>query len=233
MNEASGTAGTGEPPVAARTIARARPAAVRWSPMLIRLVFLAACAVGGALLALLWHAVVRLPVYTVAADGSATTDERGLAGYIATDATYSMIGLAAGVVIGVVAWRLFGRQGWIVAVIAVAAAACAAVTCWWLGTAIGPGHFSARISAAQAGQAVPIDFQLRSASATLVWMFGAVAPVLVFSSLAREDDDPVNPPRRTPFRGRGPDAQDAGTPSGPDRRPPASDPETDRPGTQR
>ena len=66
----------------------------------------------------------------------------------------------------------------------------AGVTCWLVGYRLSPGDFAARLAAAQPGDLVPIDLTLRARASLLVWPFCAVIPVLLGSSLGRDDEEP-------------------------------------------
>ena len=66
----------------------------------------------GALAGLVWFWVVPLTIYQVNAEGYASTSERGLAGFVAGDAWFVLIGLALGIVCGAVAWWWFAGLGW-------------------------------------------------------------------------------------------------------------------------
>lgn len=172
-----------DPPEA---VARARAA----SPGL-RLVGYTALVLGlGALSGVLWWAVVRLPAYAVAESGRAQVSERGLTEFFAGDAWFCVIGLVLGVAFGVLAWRLFRDLGWAVPVGVVVLALLAGLLCWLVGYRLGPGPFVARLAAAQPGELVPIELTLRSTVALLVWPFAAVVPVLLGSSLGRDDEVP-------------------------------------------
>ncbi|GAA1398426.1 hypothetical protein [Luteococcus peritonei] len=150
----------------------------------------------GLLAAVVWHSAVRLPVYHVGAEGRTATTERGLTRYFSTDAWFCLLGAVVGLVAGTLAWRWFRRIGWPVVPLALMASLVACLVCWRVGTALGPDDFASRIAAAQPGDDVPIDFRLRSLAALLVWPFFATIPVLLFSSLGRDEDDPAH--RRHP-----------------------------------
>ncbi len=166
-------------------------------------VYLLVSAVLGVLSGLLWHAVVHLPTYTMQASGAATTTERGLTGFFGTDAWYSLIGAACGAIVGLLGWWLFRWLGWVVTLVVLVGSNVAAIVAWWVGEALGPSNFAARISAAHAGQVLPIDFRLTAHSSVLVWLLFAVLPVLLFSALGRDEEDPVPRHPWVPVRRRG------------------------------
>lgn len=139
---------------------------------------------GGAL----WNLVVPLPSYHVDASGNATTSERGLALVFASDAVFCLVGAVVGLGIGLCAWRWFRRLGWPVCLLAMTGGLLGALLCWWVGTLMGPHDFAGRIASAGAGAVVPIDFQLHSLVALLVWPFFAIIPVLFASAMSPDED---------------------------------------------
>lgn len=157
----------------------------------LRLLAFALLALGlGAAGGVVWWWVVDLPSYSVGPDGGASISERGLTEFFAGDAWFCVIGVVVGVTIGVVGWRLFAALGWPVAVGVVVLALLAALLCWWVGYELGPGPFVRRLAAADPGDVVPIELTVRAQAALLVWPFAAVIPVLLGSSLGRDDDEP-------------------------------------------
>ena len=68
--------------------------------------------------------------------------------------------------------------------------AAAALVCWLVGYRLGPGDFTARLAAAKPGDIVPIELTLRARAALLTWPFFAMIPVLLGSSLGRDDEEP-------------------------------------------
>lgn len=154
------------------------------------LAYLTLCLVIGALCGVLWHGAVDLPVYTVGEAGKATTTERGITQFFATDGWYCAIGAVVGASLGWLGWRWFRRIGWPVALLVFGASLMAGMVAWAVGEAMGPGNFDERIWAARAGERVPIQFQLHSHIALLVWPFCAIIPVLLASSLGA--DGPEN-----------------------------------------
>ncbi|GAA3554184.1 hypothetical protein GCM10022197_06640 [Microlunatus spumicola] len=160
----------------------------RW-PDVRRVVLYAALGLGlGAVAGVVWWAVTDLPTYRVGERGSAATTERGLAGYIAADAWFVVCGAVVGLVVGVLAWRWFGRSGWPVVVLTVVVGAAAGLICWAVGYRLGPGSFPVRLAAAQAGDVVAVDLTVRSRVALLTWPLFAVIPVLLGTSLGRDPE---------------------------------------------
>ena len=165
---------------------------VRRAPRLIgRLLGFAAASLGlGAAAGVLWWLVVDPPAYELNSNGGATTSERGLTEFISGDAWFCAIGLVAGLLIGIAAWSWLRDLGWTVVLVALVAATAAALTCWLVGYRLGPGDFSARLAAAQPGELVPIPLTLRARASLLTWPFFAVIPVLLGSSLGRDEEEP-------------------------------------------
>ena len=165
-----------------------RAAGRRW-PDVRRVVLYAALGLGlGALAGVAWWAVTDLPIYRVGERGAAATSERGLAAYVAADAWFVVCGLAVGLVVGVLAWRLFGRAGWPVVVLTVLVGAAAGLLCWAVGYRLGPGSFPSRLAAAHPGDVVAVDLTVRSRAALLTWPLFAVIPVLLGTSLGRDPE---------------------------------------------
>lgn len=148
----------------------------------------------GGLAAVFWSAIVDLPAYRIAADGTATMTERGLVEIVSADAWFVITGALVGAGLGLVAWTWFRPIGWPSVVIALGGGLLAAVVCWQVGQLLGPGPEAERLAAARAGELVPVSLELRSLSALAVWAFAAVTPVLLWSALGPDDED--SPPRR-------------------------------------
>jgi hypothetical protein len=164
------------------------PVVRRW-PDARRVVLFVLLGLGlGALAGVAWWAVTDLPTYRVLEGGGAVTSERGLAGYIAADAWFVVCGAVVGLVVGVLAWRSFGRVGWPVVVLAAVVGAAAGLVCWAVGYRIGPGSFDVRLAAAHPGDLVPVDLTVRAKVALLAWPLFAVVPVLLCSSLGRDPE---------------------------------------------
>lgn len=148
------------------------------------------CLVVGALVALFWALVVRLPVWSVAADGSATMTERGWTAVVSVDAWYVVCAVLVGPGIGWVMWRWFKPLGWPAALLAAGAGLLTGLVCWQLGEVMGPGPFADRIAAANPGDQVPAAMELSAISALAVWPMMAVVPALFGSAFGREPEEP-------------------------------------------
>jgi len=157
--------------------------------------YLLLCVLIGIGAGVLWERITDLPGYTVAQNGTATTTERGLAGFISGDASFAAIGFFVSIGLGIVAWKWFGRLGWPVVIVAIAGPICAALVCWWVGYKLGPGDFDPRLAAARPGDFVPITLRVRTPVALLVWTFGALIPVLLRASLGRDPEESSLPRR--------------------------------------
>jgi hypothetical protein len=144
----------------------------------------------GALAGVVWWAMVEPPAYRVNPDGGASISERGLTEFLGGDAYFCAIGLVVGIAVGIGAWRWFDQIGWPLVLLVCGLAFLAGLTCWFVGYRLSPGEFSARLAAAQPGDLVPIDLTLRARASLLVWPFCAVIPVLLGSSLGRDDEEP-------------------------------------------
>lgn len=153
----------------------------------------------GALAGAIWWLVVDLPAYAVNVDGNASTSERGLTQFIAGDAWFCGIGLVVGVGLGLLGWRRFRSLGWPLVLVVTLVALGAGLVCWWVGYRLGPGEFNPRIAVAQPGDSVPIELTLRARASLFSWPFFAIIPVLLGSSLGRDDEEPrpLRPSERT------------------------------------
>jgi hypothetical protein len=168
----------------------ATPTRRRWRLSVRLLGFFAGSLALGAAAGVVWWLVVKPPAYELNSNGGATTTERGLTQFIAGDAWFCAIGLVAGLLIGLAAWRWLRSLGWTVVLVVLVCAVASALTCWLVGYRLGPGDFSARLAAAQPGQLVPIPLTLRARASLLVWPFFAIIPVLLGSSIGRDEEEP-------------------------------------------
>lgn len=144
----------------------------------------------GALAGVVWWRVVDLPGYLVNGEGKASTSERGLANFIGGDAWFTLLGAAVGVLLGWLGWVRLGRRGWAVVPLVAGSALAAALLCWFVGHELGPGTFNDRLAAARPGDTVLIELTIRAKASLLVWPFAATIPILVGSSLGRDDEVP-------------------------------------------
>ncbi|QDP96957.1 hypothetical protein FOE78_14445 [Microlunatus elymi] len=158
--------------------------------------YLLLCLLVGVGAGALWEKIVRLPTYTVAANGTASTTERGLTEFFGSDAWFCVLGFLISIGLGIVCWKWFGKLGWPVVVVAILGAVCAGLVCWYIGYQLGPGDFERRLATAGPGDVVPIALNLRSPVALVVWAFGAIIPVLLRSSLGKDEEEAALPPRR-------------------------------------
>lgn len=116
--------------------------------------------------------------------------ERGLAEFIASDAWFGAIGLVVGLALGVIGWRSLRQLGWPLVPLVLISAIAAELVCWLVGYRLGPGDLAARLAAAHPGDLVPIELTLRAKASLLTWPFFAVIPILLGSSLGRDEEDP-------------------------------------------
>ena len=151
----------------------------------------------GALGGVFWAAVVKLPAYLVAADGSGTMTERGLTEIVSGDAWFVIVGVLIGIGLGLVSWKWFRPLGWPTPLLAIGAGFIAGLVCWQVGQLVGPGNFNDRLAAASPGDLVRMSLELHSWSALAVWAFAAVTPVLLISSLGPDDEEHHRKPRST------------------------------------
>lgn len=170
--------------------------------LLRRLGVMLGLAVGvGGVIGVVWYLLVPLTVYEIQPDGRAVTNQRGLANYYASDAWFVVLGLLVGIGLGIVCWRLLNRIGWPVTLVAVISALVAGLLCWGVGWLLGPSDFGNRIAVARPGELVPIELTVRGPAALLAWMLGGIIPVLLWSSLAPDEEEPK--PLRLPWRSNG------------------------------
>jgi hypothetical protein len=181
----------GEDPHGDHTVWRAITTLLGWF-----LAFAAMAAVVGFLTGVFWWGVVDLPTYTIAQDFRGYTTERGLTEFFGTDAWFSGLGLTVGAALGYVAWRWFKDVGWPVTFVAALGALLAGGICDVTGRWLGPGSFDSRLAAASPGDVIPIDFQLHSPIALVVWAFAGVLPILVASSMGPDAEEEPRPPRK-------------------------------------
>lgn len=168
-------------PVSSRT--QIRKPLQRWLAIYLT-VLTALGAVGG----LVWFVVVPLTVYQVNMRGLAITSERGLAGFIAGDAWFVVIGLVLGAFAGMLAWRWFAGLGWLLLPVVLISVTMMALVCWLVGWWLGPGPLPERLAQAGPGTTLPIELTVRAPIALLVWSFSAVLVLMLMSSLLSDPE---------------------------------------------
>jgi len=136
---------------------------------------------------ILWNRLVMLPAYVISDEYRAVISEAGLNEIVATDVYYALIGAVAGLIVGMVAWLLFRRLGWVVAVIAAGGAAIAGLITRQVGEVIGPKDFAQRIAAATRADRVTVDFTAHTWVTLAVWVGMAAVPVLIGSFVRHEE----------------------------------------------
>lgn len=157
--------------------------------VLTRIGQLAALAVlVGVVGSLVWANVTYLPSYVVQADGHATISDSDVGLLFSRNFWFVIIGLVAGIAVGVAAWVRLRGIGWPVAAVAAALALLAAIVCWQVGQLIGPGPFAPRLAPAQPGDSVPVALTLTTPSGVAAWVFSAVAVPLFAASLGPDPD---------------------------------------------
>lgn len=162
-------------------------------------IVLAASVAIGLVAGVAWWLATPLPSYTIREDGLAVISERGLALVFAADAWFTTLGILGGAGIGLLAALQLGRRiGWLVVWVVLFDATLAALLCWVIGHALGPGDFNTRLANASVGAEVPTALTVRSWVAVAVWPFMGLLPVLLWSTLARDPEEPRL--IRTPWR---------------------------------
>lgn len=162
-----------------------QPAGKPRLPIRSALVFVAFCGVSGILLGGLWHLLVKLPFFTVSNGGVASIGETEMSHFFDADAMFCLIGGLAGLAIGILGWRIFKSRGMFALILVLVSISVCVLLCWIIGTAIGPNNFPDRISAANPGDRVLIDFKLRSWNAVLVWYLFALIPVMLGAAFSK------------------------------------------------
>jgi len=150
------------------------------------LIYLGVVVVVGLLSGIFWNRLVTLPSYQVSDDFRATIQETGWAAFAATDVTWAVIGLIAGLILGGVAWLFFRANGAWSTLIAGLGAGIAAGICLAVGQFIGPRGFDDRIAKADPGDLVRIDFAAHTWLPLMAWVGGAMLVLLVGALVQRE-----------------------------------------------
>ena len=141
--------------------------------------------------------MVSLPAYQLDSQGRASVSERDLTRFFSGDAWFCLLGLVVGVGLGVLGYRLLRDLGWPLVLVVVIGGAAAGLVCWAVGYQLGPGKFTPRLAQTDPKGSVPIALTLQAKAALLFWPLCAVTPVLLTSSLGKDNEEP------TPLRVRG------------------------------
>ncbi|WP_316669098.1 hypothetical protein [uncultured Propionibacterium sp.] len=144
----------------------------------------------GLLAGFVWNLVTPLQSVTVASDGTATMTNTAAVQNFSPDAAFVMIGLVLGLILGILAWQWFRRAGWPVVLIAVIGASLCALVAVCSAAVVGPSGFDTRLANAAPGETVAFDLALTSPTTWVVWPFAAVIPVLIYSALTHDTDEP-------------------------------------------
>jgi hypothetical protein len=117
-----------------------------------------------------------LPAYQVTRQG-AVFDEPALATVFDADGWFLVVGLAGGLILGLLLWLAFDRLGWRLVVALFVAACFASALAYAVGRSLGPGTLDPRLAAAEPGDRVAVALTVRSTGVFLSWPIGAMGGV--------------------------------------------------------
>lgn len=162
------------------------------------LVFLITSAAAGLLAGIVWLASSPRAQYHVDDSLRARLAERDYAEVIAGDASYTVLMLACGLMLGLLAWAWFHRRGWVVVPVVLVGSTVLGVVAWQTGEMLGGSGLMERVASASAGDLVQVDLELRSLSALAASPFAAITPVMLLSAFLPEKEEvpQVDAPRR-------------------------------------
>lgn len=162
------------------------------------LVFLITSAAAGLLAGIVWLASSPRAQYHVDDSLRARLAERDYAEVIASDASYTVLMLACGLMLGLLAWAWFHRRGWVVVPVVLVGSTVLGVVAWQTGEMLGGSGLMERVASASAGDLVQVDLELRSLSALAASPFAAITPVMLLSAFLPEKEEvpQVDAPRR-------------------------------------
>jgi hypothetical protein len=150
----------------------------------VRLVLVLALA--GVVAGLLWWWLAPRADFRITHDGPVVIGNPSEERLVATDAIFTLVLLAFGLMAGAAAWFLRRRRG-VATVLALAVGGCAmAVVAWRLGELLGAGPSDAQV--ADVGGVVTSPLRLRSLPALAVGPFGALLAYLVPVVTVHRDD---------------------------------------------
>ncbi|CAA9267664.1 MAG: hypothetical protein AVDCRST_MAG41-2720, partial [uncultured Corynebacteriales bacterium] len=190
------TAGAGYPPMSpVQGSYPVDPRSVRsrarlWPPGRTELATAAALLLGlavlGALLAPLWVRLAPRLDFRVDQPGRALPVVPSAEEYIAADGRYVLLTLAAGLLAGLVAWRVARSRGPLVLLALAAGGLLGAVLTWRLGLRLGTGYQPADLQ--EVGRIVQQPLTLRARAALVVEPFAAVVVYLLAAGFAARND---------------------------------------------
>ncbi|MDF1489418.1 hypothetical protein [Tessaracoccus caeni] len=173
-----------------------------WGRLSIRvIVYLASSAVAGIVAGLVWFLLAPRPTYSISEALRATIPERELAAMVGADVYFVVLSAAFGLVLGIQAWVWFSHEHLTSVFMALGGGLIAALVAWRFGLLIDGAGFASRLSAAEPGDLVRTDLQLRALAALVCGPFFAVLPVMIASAFLPEK--PVRRGRAGEVRDRG------------------------------
>ncbi|MFC4907949.1 hypothetical protein [Actinomadura gamaensis] len=142
-------------------------------------------AVLGPLAGVLWHAVSPKVAFVVLRGEAFFADGEGQ-GPIGTDARFALIGVVAGIVCGVIAYRFGGRDNDVplIAGLAVGGVA-AALLAWWVGHQFGLSHYEHVVRTATDGTEVNGPADVRARGVLVFWPLLAVGAYAVLEMIVK------------------------------------------------
>lgn len=172
------------------TLPKITPRDEVWGRISIRvIVFLAASVLAGAIMGLVWFLTAPRPSYSISESLRASLPERELARVAGSDVFFVGLSALLGIVLGVLAWVWFHRDGLASVVMAVLGGTLAALVGWRMGLLVDGAGFAARLAAANPGDVVRMDLELRALAALVCAPFFAVLPVMIASAFLPEYPD--------------------------------------------
>lgn len=123
----------------------------------------------------------------VVVEGGLTMNEPGSRGQFGTVVTFVLVGLIAGLLLGLIAVVTSPRLGWTMTLIVGLLAVVASLIAWRLGVVIGPPDPTA-VRDLSIGDSVPAELVVDTWVAFLAWPIGAMAGVLAGSGFSRIPD---------------------------------------------
>ncbi|MCP2338268.1 hypothetical protein [Actinomadura rupiterrae] len=142
-------------------------------------------AVLGPLAGVLWHALAPTVGFVVLRGEPFISDGEGQ-GPIGTDARFALIGIVAGLLCGVVAYRFGGRDNDIPLIAGLAAGGtAAALLAWWVGHQFGLSHYQHVVRTGTDGTEVNGPADLRARGVLVFWPLLAVGAYAVLEMIVK------------------------------------------------